>query len=193
MGAPSVQATYMKQFAERVRLLGAASEPVVASDPELFDAIDRAGRMSWLPVELNVRLIDALYTGLGPARAREFQADQITSQFATPLWRGFIEGGVRLLGLDPAILARWIPRALGLIFKDCGIWTLERRDETSALLRVRGLPPALVEHPHWLDSVSGGVYALFILCKTSGETRVVDVDAERGQAGIALQWKPACD
>jgi len=191
MGPPSVQAAYMKQFAARVHVLGAAGQRVVAADPGLFREIDASSRMSWLPVELNVRMIDALYGALGPRRAREFQSDQITSQFGTPLWRSFVEGGVRLLGLDPGDMVRWLPSALGLIFRDCGGWSIERGDGSSAVLCAWGLPPVLSAHPHWLDSVAGGIHALFILCKTSGETELAQVDAGQGAARIVIRWKPA--
>ncbi len=190
MGSPCVQSTYMKQFAGRVLLLGSRAERVVELDPELFEAIEAAGRMTWLPVELNVRIIDALYAGLGPRRAHEFQAEQISAQLGTPLWRGLVEGGVRLLGLDPGVLARWIPPALGLIFRDCGTWTVERTGSESVALCVRGLPEVLGTHPRWLDSVAGGVHALFMICKTTGETEVTEVDAAAGTARIAIRWKP---
>ena len=191
MGPPKVQATYMKQFAARVELLGAPSEKVVAADPELFTKIDAAGRLSWLSAELNVRMIDALEKGLGPKRAHEFQADQITSQFSTPLWRGFVEGGIRTLGFDPAVLARWIPSALRLIFKDCGEWSVERLSDTSAALHARWLPTELTQGRRWLESIASGIHALFILCRTTGETHLIRFDPETGSARIELHWKAA--
>ena len=190
MGSPRVQSTYMKQFAGRVLLLGSRAERVVELDPELFEAIAAAGRMTWLPAELNLRMIDAPYAGLGPRRAHAFQAEQISAQLGTPLWRSFVEGGVRLLGLDPGVLARWLPPALGLIFRDCGTWTVEHGGSESLDLVVRDLPELLGAHPHWLDSVSGGVHALFMICKTTGETEVTEVDAAAGTARIAMRWKP---
>jgi hypothetical protein len=189
MGPPKVQATYMKQFAARVELLGAPGEEVVAADPELFAEIEAASRLSWLPASLNVRMIDALVKGLGPKRAHQFQADQITSQFSTPLWRGFVEGGIRTLGLDPAALSRWIPNALRLIFKDCGEWRVERLGETSATLHARWLPDDLTQGSRWIESIAGGTNALFILCRTSGEATVVHFDPETGAARIELHWK----
>ena len=98
---------------------------------------------------------------------------------------------MRLLGLDPGTLARWLPAALGLIFKDCGAWNVERAGSHSVELRVHGLPRLLGAHPHWLDSVSGGIHALFMICKTTGETEVTEVDPEAGSARIAIAWKPA--
>ena len=190
MGEPSVQASYMKQFAAQVRTLGVVADDVIAADPELFQAIGAAGRMTWMPIEINLRMVDALYTVLGVERARRFQADQISRQFDTPLWRTFVEGGVRLLGLDPGALVRWLPRALALMFRDCGIWTVERDDETSAAMIGRHLPEVLVAHPHWLDSVAGGIHALFVLCNTSGETRVRECEPALGQARITIGWKP---
>jgi len=193
MGPAKVQSTYMKQFAARVRQLGARGEAVVASDPDLFERIDGASRLGWLPVELNVRMIDALILGLGPRRAHEFQEEQITSQLSTPLWSTFVEGGIRLLGLDPAVLSRWLPNAVGLIFKNCGTWTVERRSNTNSTVHVRGLPPELTGSPRWIESVAGGFHALFVLCRTSGEARVVENDLVAGTARIELDWKPVSE
>jgi len=193
MGPPKVQATYMKQFAARVKQLGARGEAVVAGDPDLFERIEAASRLGWLPVELNVRMIDALILGLGPRRAHDFQEEQITSQLSTPLWSTFVEGGIRLLGLDPAVLSRWLPNAVGLIFRSCGTWTVERQSESHVTVHVRGLPPALTGSSRWIESVSGGFHALFVLCRTTGEAHVAEQDLETGTARIELHWKPVSD
>lgn len=189
MGEPRVQSTYMKQFVARIELLGDASEPVLRADPELFAGVREASRMTWLPVEWNVRLVDALNHGLGRQRCHDFLTDQLTSQFTTPLWRGFIEGGIRTLGLDPAVLSRWIPAAMKLMFKDCGTWSVERLTETSAAVLARDLPPPLLQGRRWIDSVASGICALFILCRTSGEARVAAFDVDAGTARIELHWK----
>lgn len=191
MGEPAVQASYMKQFAAQVRELGADGERVVASDPELFAELDEAWRMTWLPIETNVRMVDALYGTLGTARTRTFLADQIGAQLDTPLWRSFVEGAVRLLGLDPGSLSRWLPQTLALVFRSCGSWNVGREGEAAAVLRGENVPRVLVVHPHWADSVAAGLHALFSLCKTSGEAHVEERDPQTGLIRISLRWKPA--
>jgi hypothetical protein len=190
MAEPKVRSVYMKQFASRVLLLGTRGEAVVAADPGLFEEIEAASRLSWLPAELNVRMIHALVEGLGAQGCHDFQGEQIAAQLSTPLWRGFVEGGIRTLGLDPASLARWLPNALGLIFKDCGRWSVEDLAENGAALDARELPVELIASPRWVESIAGGVHALFIMCQTSGETKVARFDRDAGSARIELRWKP---
>jgi hypothetical protein len=186
---PTVQSTYMKQFAAAVERLGGRAESVRRADPELFRRIEEARRTSWLPVGLNVRMVEAIHSVVGPARATAFFAEQVHGQFDTPLWRNFIDGGVRLFGLDPGSLAKWLPHAYGVIFRHCGRWQTRREGETEVSVSARMLPDALVRHALWLDSIRAGMHALFLLCKVEGRADLEGVDVAAGHSRIVLSWK----
>lgn len=143
MSDPRVQAGYMKDIAAALGRLGGGGERVRAADPELIREIEDAPRSAWLPVSMNVRWVAAVETAHGWPHALEFLAARVKEQFGNPLFRSFVEGGVRVLGLEPGSLVRLLPRGLSIVFRDCGEWSAVRTSDTSSELRAAHLPKEL--------------------------------------------------
>ncbi len=191
MSDPRVQAGYMRDFADSLARLGADGERLRAADPELFREIAEAPRSAWLPIALNLRWVEAAERVFGWPNALEFLAARVQDQFANPLFRTFVEGGVRLLGLDPGALVRLIPRGLGITFRDCGQWSAVRTSEASVELRAVGLPEALAEHERWVESIGAGALAMFAVCRVTGRSRLLEKRAAAGCAVIEARWDAA--
>jgi hypothetical protein len=157
--------------------------------PELVREVEAARRMSWLPIALNVRLVEAAAAGFGEERGLEILAAGVYAQFDTALWKGFIGSAVRLLGTEPGSLGRFLPQAFSLVFRDCGHWSVERCAEGELRLAVRELPAPLAAHRLWLRSLAIGMTPLFTLCGRDGSSALAEVDS-RGSAHYLLRWKP---
>jgi len=158
--------------------------------PELAREVAAASRMSWLPIALNVRMVEAAAASFGEERGLEILAGCVFAQFETPLWKGFIGSAVRLLGTDPGLLGRWIPPAFSLVFRDCGRWSVESPAPHELRAVVRELPGPLATHRLWLRSLAIGMTPLFTLCGTDGRSTLEDVDPRARQASYRLCWKP---
>lgn len=191
MRDPRVQAGYMKDVAASLVKLGADGERVRTADPELFREVHAAPRSAWLPVSMNVRWVEAAERAFGWPSALEFLAARVQEQFGTPLFRSFVEGGVRLLGLDPGVLVRMIPRGISIAFRDCGAWTAARTSEASVELRVANLPKELAAHARWIESVGAGAIAMFSLCRVTGRVHLSEHSAAAGSAVIEARWSGA--
>ena len=179
----------MKDVAKSLVRLGDEGERVRAQDPALFAAVEEAPRSAWLPIALNVRWVEAVDRAHGWPRALDFLAARVADQFGSPLFRGFVEGGVRLLGLDPGALVRLVPRGLAIVFRDCGEWTAVRTSETSVELRAAGLPKELAGHARWIESVGGAALAMFGLCRVRGSARLTEHRAAAGRAVVEARWQ----
>jgi hypothetical protein len=188
---PAVQASYMKNVLEALERLGPDGRAVREADPELVQEVLRAPRMWWMPITWNLRLVEAAERALGEPRAREILTTCIHGQLDTPLWRNFARGAVRLFGLDPGSLVRWLPRAISVAFRGCGVWRAARAGEGSALLEVSDLPGELARHAAWIQSMGASGLALFRLCGVRGEVRLVAHDPATGSARFELRWEPA--
>ncbi len=186
--APAVQASYMKNLFAALDAKGKLA-PITATQPELVRAVAAALRVSWLPVALNVQTVEAVATAFGEERGLALLASCVYAQFDTPLWKGFIGGAVRLLGTEPGSLGRWIPEAMGLVFRGCGRWSTERTGETELSVRVQELPAALVAHRLWLGSLAIGMTPLFTLCGQDGSARLAEVSEAERRALYLLRWK----
>jgi hypothetical protein len=163
---------------------------LAAADPALPHEVASASRMSWLPVELNVRTVEALAGTLGEEQGLGLLSDCVYAQLDTPLWKSFIGGAIRLLGPDPGSLGRWIPEAIGIAFRGCGRWTVESSAETELTVRVARLPGRLAAHRLWLRSFAAGISTpLFVLCGVAGNARLAEVDERTGNAAYVIGWK----
>ena len=189
MAEPLVLASYMKDlfaaFEQRGRLAALA-----VRDPDLVREVEAASRVSWLPIALNLRMVEGVVASEGEQAGLALVAECLEDQFERPLWRDFIGGALRLLGRDPGSLGRWIPKAMQLIFRGCGSWSAERSGERALEVRVHALPPVLAEHRLWLASVAVGMTPVFGLCDTSGDCALASSDPAQGTACYRLSWKP---
>jgi hypothetical protein len=190
MSDPRVQAGYMKDVTASLARLGAEGERVRAADPDLFAVVDAAPRGAWLPIALNLRWVEATDRVFGWPAALEFLAARVQDQFGNPLFQAFVESGVRLLGFDPGVLVRLIPRGLGIAFRDHGVWSAVRTSKTSVELRATGLPKQVAEHARWVESVGAGALAMFRLCEVEGRARLAEHRPRDGSAVIEASWSP---
>ncbi len=187
---PAVQASYMKNLFATLATLGRLAE-VEEADPDLVLEVDAAARLSWIPVALNVRTVEAMAACFGEQRGIELLAECVYRQFDTPLWKSFVGGAMRLLGTDPGLLGRFLPEALQLVFRDCGRWSVENTAETELTVSVRELPAELVAHGPWLRSLATGMTPLFTLCGCDGSAHLAEVDEAARSARYVLAWKDA--
>jgi hypothetical protein len=187
-GEPAVQASYMKNLMAALAALGRLG-PVEAADPELVAEVEASARLSWLPVALNVRTVEAVAACFGEQRGIELLAECVYRQFDTPLWKKFVGGAMRLLGTEPGLLGRFLPGAIGLVFRDCGRWRIENTDECELTLEVEELPAALASHRLWLRSLATGLTPLFTLCGCDGTSELALADERAGRARYRLRWK----
>jgi hypothetical protein len=116
-------------------------------------------------------------------------ADCVYAQFDTPLWSGFIRPAVKLLGTDPAALGRWIPRAMQIVFRDCGQWSAELSGTAELTVSVRELPPELANHRLWLRSLGIGMRPVFQVSQTQGTADLAEASPAQRSATFQLCWK----
>ncbi len=152
-------------------------------------AVDDATSIDWLPLDANLVVTRALHDGLGDARFYRFFRDQLVDAFSGPLLRVIVEAALRVFRVDATAFATWVGRGWGLVFRDCGAWTVERAGPGIARLRIEALPAACLQDEVWLRSVSHSLDAFWVLARTQGECAYAGRDLARGVASYELRWK----
>ena len=188
---PAVRGRHMKNLLEAIgRLPPDQSEAVRARVPEaLARAVADATSIEWLPLETNLVVTRAVHDGLGQARFYRFFRDQLVDSFSGPLLRVVVEAALRVFRVDATSFTSWVGRGWGLVFRDCGTWTVERAGPGTARLRVDVLPAACVEDEVWLRSVSHSLDAFWVFAKAQGEFAYAGRDVARRAATYDLRWK----
>jgi hypothetical protein len=188
---PAVRARHMKNLLASIdRLEPGESERVRAlvPDPLVRDVAD-ATSVDWLPLDTNLVVTRALHGGLGDARFYRFFRDQLVEAFSGPLLRVIVDAALRVFRVDATSFTGWVGRGWGLVFHDCGAWTVERAGPGMARLRIDALPGACVEDEIWLRSVAHSLDAFWVLARTQGECAYSGRDVARAVAFYELRWK----
>lgn len=201
---PAVRATYLRLLLERAdELVPGAIRPCL-SDAELT-AIACAGPLAWLPVTTDLALQRALADALGPERVGELLRSGLRTVWASTPIRGLVQAAVGLLGVHPGTLARLVPNAWTLLYRECGRWSVEAAPpgplaepgagREQVLLRLDELPASCTEVPAWLEAVATMLDAMLILCDVEGEVELVAREARSGElprssALFRMRWSP---
>ncbi|MFV8752009.1 hypothetical protein ACNOYE_15795 [Nannocystaceae bacterium ST9] len=198
---PAVRASYLRLLLDRADELVPGSMRGHLADAELT-AIECAGPLVWLPITIDLALQRALAELLGPERASELLRASLRQVWASTPIRAIIQTAVGLLGVNPGSLARLVPNAWNLLYRECGRWSVERPETELAeaargreiLLRLAELPQACADEPAWLEAVATILHALLILCDAEGEVELIAREARTGtsprsSALFRLQWR----
>lgn len=180
----------MQTFAKHIERLPEEDRTAIrAAVPEqTWVAIDSAGLLAWLPLEMNLACTRAVAARLGPDRAQQFFRELVLAAIDTPLLRGFVQGVLRVAAPDAGQYLPWLARGFELMFRDAGSWKVLERAPGWALLQLRNLPRESVSDSMWIKSVASSLYGLMDLTGVVGTTVVHDVDVKAGTVTYASRW-----
>jgi hypothetical protein len=179
----------MKDYLAAVRRLPPSRQEAVLRGLEpIVESIESAANSEWLPIETNLALTDAIFRELGSEEADTFYQHWLRRQVGTPLWSSLVATALKLFGLDPGGVAKWVPKAFELMYRDYGTFSVDRVGSAQAVLHLKDMPVELVHSFNWQRSVCSGMHALFFVTRVRGNAQIADIDVERRTMRIALNW-----
>lgn len=185
----STRGRYMKDYLAAVRRLPPSKqEPVLHGLEGLVDRIEQAGNLEWLPIETNLTLTAAIFRELGDEQAHTFFQNWLKRQMSAPAFAGLVRTALSLFRFDTAAIAKWIPKAFDLMYRDYGIFEIETLATERLEVRLTQAPAELVAHRAWLRSVCSGLQALYFLTGVKGTVELTSVEAEQGLVRFTLAW-----
>ncbi|MEM9860888.1 MAG: hypothetical protein AAF938_04680 [Myxococcota bacterium] len=98
--SPQMRASHMRANVASLSMLGADGERIRRDHPDLVKPVERALRVSWLPLRLNAELIEAVEARCGDELTRAWVHASIGSSMKGTLLGPIVDGLVRL-GLGP--------------------------------------------------------------------------------------------
>lgn len=152
-------------------------------------ALAASGPVSFVPVELDVAVTEALFAEAGETRAREILRENLLVTFDAPILSSFVGGALRLLGRNPARLLGWSAKVWGQLYRDCGAIRFERTGETAGRLALAELPACVAASRPYLSGMEAAFDASFALMDAEGSVRLAALDPAAGTAAFELVWK----
>ena len=159
-----------------------------ALKPEVLAQIDEAWAASWLPIECDAALTEALFEVAGERRACEVMRENLVATFRKPILETLVLASLRTFKASPAGLLRVAPRVWGLLLRDAGTMTVEA-EEQSVRVRMTGLPPEVAQSRPYLLGIEASISAIFELVDVCGTSRL---ESHHGsEACFLVEWEPS--
>jgi hypothetical protein len=185
----STRARYMKDYVAAVHRLPPSKQEAVLSGLEtLLARVDAASSLEWLPVSVNLELTDAVFRGLGDEQADLFFQNWLKRQMSAPAFAGLVRTALALFRFDTAAIAKWIPKAFDLMYRDYGEFVIEPVSSLEVKVMLTALPSELAAHENWQRSVASGMHALYFLTGVKGTTELSRASPREPTLRVDLRW-----
>ena len=107
---------------------------------------------------------------------------------SAPAFAGLVRTALSLFRFDTIAIAKWIPKAFDLMYRDYGDFVIDPQGPTHVNVRLGAMPVELAVHKNWQRSVSSGLHALFFLTGVKGSTELTGADARDRTMKVDLRW-----
>jgi hypothetical protein len=185
---PEIKASHTRTSLDVLGELFPSSAPRVMTrlSPLVKEALAQAMRLDYLPVMVNLEVVEAINAELGVRGARQVARESLRRTLSGPLLGGLVSTATVLFGNTPPGLLRWLGRGYGWVCRDCGDFKLIRAESGRVEVRLEELPEEL-NIPSYLEAMAGALEAFLDICRVEGE---VTVDPWPGGARFELHWRP---
>jgi hypothetical protein len=180
MGAPLIRARHPQMLLALLGERHPTAHTKVMQNVESAGKVTRALPVEWLPVELDVEIVEAVTRLLSPQQMDALVAERQRQEMGSALFKTFVAMAEKLFGLTPATMIRNLGRGWNQVFSDCGEIEVLKSEARSAVVLIHALPEACLASAAWIGALPAGMRVLFELVNTTGEVavarRVADIE-----------------
>lgn len=149
------------------------------------DKLAHALPVEWLPVEMDVELIDVVARQLSPSTLEALVAERQRQEMGSALFRTFVSTAQKLFGLTPKTMIRHLGRGWRQVFSDCGEIDVVSMEAHQATMMLRGLPEVCLASAAWIGVLPAGLRVLYELINTPGD---ISVTRRGPDVELAFRW-----
>lgn len=191
-GAPAVRAKLLQHWVALAERHDAALTARIAKhlSDDKRQSILSAAALDWLPIELDVEVIDAVAQAMGAARFSAFARAYFLEVMPRQPLAGLLELGTKLMGLSPESFLRWWGKGWDAIYRDCG--TVRSSLEAPYRGRVvhQQVPAVCLRSEAFVEALLGSAYGIYALAGTTGVVRVASIEPALGHLELQFEWRP---
>jgi hypothetical protein len=140
--------------------------------PDLLAQMDAFPPTAWLPIELDVVSGRAIYQHLGHDEALRFWIAYVSHHIETPIFAGPIKTALSVLGATPASLFKWMPKVVGLAFRNVYEIDIVGLEANRGVLRYRVEADEFLNEPVYAVVIEATFRALLRVTSSQGDVRV---------------------
>lgn len=152
-------------------------------------SIRDAASLAWLPMALDIEVVDAVAEAMGPKRYSAFARAFFLEIMPRPPLSALFDLGTKLMGLSPESFLRWWSKGWDAVYRDCGTVRSVFDGSSRGRLVFENMPRMCVESEAFVESMVCAAYGIYALAGTSGVVRVGALDAKAGTIELVLEWR----
>jgi|GEM_PF-2954353 len=184
---PLVRASHVKEDLEALAKLGADAEAQVRArlPGTLLDQLAESARSDWIPIELNVKMVEAVHAVAGEAGLRLWGRESLLLALAS-FFRPLVQTVIALFDPTPAAICRFAPRAWLATYRDAGTLHVLEVGEHELKMALIDLPEPFRRMP-FLMALAGTFEATYVFCAYTGKVEIVRL-IDGTNPGFVVSW-----
>lgn len=151
------------------------------------EVIETTPRSSWIGIEHDHQVLDAIIHVFGRERAIQFWCDALGSLVNRPLLRSFVSGSLSVFGRDPNRVVAMFPRGWPLVYRDCCTLVMMQGAGGEPMIRFQDITPAVRKHTNYFDSWHGACLGFAHIARVNGHVAFT-VAADLSFADATFSW-----
>jgi hypothetical protein len=190
VGKPAVRAKFLQLWLTSFGRFDASAVPRLAQlvGEAEWRAVMDLSMLSWIPIELDVEIVDAVAQVLGKERFHAFTRSYVTEILPHAPLGALIDLGSKMIGLSPESFLRWWDKGWRAVYRDCGLVKGSVIDDRHGRIVYEKMPRACTQSEAFIDAVVSTAYAVFPWTGHQGNARVAALRPEEGYLELALEW-----
>lgn len=189
-GGPAVRAKFLQLWLhsfERFDAPAAHKLSQLLGEPKRH-AVFELSMLSWVPIEFDIEIVEAVAAVLGPVRFGEFTRAYVAEIMPRPPLGALIDLGTKMIGVSPESFLRWWDKGWNAVYRGCGKVKGTATEACHGRIVYEQMPRVCVESSAFVDAVVSTAYAVYAWTNCSGVVRVAALDTTRGYLELELAW-----
>jgi hypothetical protein len=145
--------------------------------------------LSWIPIELDVEIVDAVSEVLGQERFAAFTRAYVSDIMPRPPLGALIDLGTKMMGVSPESFLRWWDRGWRAVYRGCGVTKGIVSGDAKGSIIYEKLPQACAQSEAFVAAIVSSSYAPFAWTGHDGSVRITSWRPEDGYLELALSWR----
>jgi hypothetical protein len=188
--APAVRAKFLQLWLSSFERFApdAVTQLCARVGDDKLRAIGELSMLSWVPIELDIEIVDAIAEVLGKERFHAFTLAYVAEIMPRPPLGALIDLGAKMLGLSPQSFLRWWDKGWKAVYRECGKVKGFVQDENHGSIVYEKMPRACIGSEAFIAAIVSTAQVVFAWNGQHGTVRVAAHRPEDGYLELALSW-----
>jgi hypothetical protein len=191
LGKPAVRAKFLQiwltSFAHFDQSAVRELDRIVGEDTRR--GIMERSMLSWIPIALDIQIVDAVCAVLGRERFAAFTRAYVSEIMPRAPLGALIDLGTKMMGVSPESFLRWWDRGWRAVYRHCGASKGIVRGDGQGSIVYEKLPAACAHSAAFVDAIVSSSYAAYAWTGHNGSVRIADLRPDDGYLELALAWQ----